>query len=132
SCTDCDETCANQAGHYSFDFAATHAELLKRLSIIANDATAPFVAASTSHVVGCESLVASPDPDNWQFVSDGETELAWEELRRLPTARYLDLVLPRFLLRLPYGRYTKPTEEFSFEELPENGDSRQDRKSVVV
>ena len=120
------EPWAMLAGNYFFDFAATDAELLKRLSIIANDATAPFVAAATSHVVGCESLVASPDPDNWQFVSDGETELAWEELRRLPTARYLGLVLPRFLLRLPYGRDTKPTEEFSFEELPENVDSRHD------
>jgi type VI secretion system protein ImpC len=120
------EPWAMLAGNYVFDFTATDEELLKRLSIIANDATAPFVAAATSHVVGCESLVASPDPDDWQFVSDGETELAWEELRRLPTARYLGLVLPRFLLRLPYGRDTEPTEEFSFEELPENVDSRHD------
>ena len=120
------EPWAMLAGNYVFDFTATDAELLKRLSIIANDATAPFVAAATSPVVGCESLLATPDPEDWQFVPDAATELAWEELRRLSTARYLGLALPRFLLRLPYGGDTEPTEEFSFEELPESIGPRHD------
>jgi type VI secretion system protein ImpC len=108
------------AGNYVFDFSAKDAELLKRLSIIAKNAIAPFVAAGTSRVVGCQSLLALEDPRDWQLASDAETELAWEELRRLPTARYLGLALPRFLLRLPYGSETDTTEGFSFEEMPES------------
>ncbi|HVK99416.1 MAG TPA: type VI secretion system contractile sheath large subunit, partial [Dongiaceae bacterium] len=32
---------------------------------------------------------------------------------------YLQLVAPRFLLRLPYGKRTSPINAFPFEELPE-------------
>ena len=42
---------------------------------------------------------------------------AWEALRKLPEASYLGLALPRFLLRLPYGADTDPTERFAFEEM---------------
>lgn len=108
------------AGNYVFDFTASDAELLKRLSIIAEKAIAPFVAAGTSRIVGCESLLAMEDPRDWQLVSDAESEQAWDELRSLPTARYIGLALPRFLLRLPYGRETEATEEFSFEEMGES------------
>jgi type VI secretion system protein ImpC len=34
----------------------------------------------------------------------------------LPEARYLGLILPRFLLRLPYGKEVSSTEQFEFEE----------------
>jgi len=105
------------AGNYFFDFTLQDAALLERLSIVAKHARAPFVAAARSRVIGCESLSATPDTQDWKFTSDAPTESAWETLRRLPTARYLGLALPRFLLRLPYGKETEPTEEFDFEEL---------------
>ena len=37
-------------------------------------------------------------------------------------AAYLGLALPRFLLRLPYGKDTSPVEEFDFEEMPAGSD----------
>jgi predicted component of type VI protein secretion system len=40
----------------------------------------------------------------------------------MPEGSYLGLVLPRFLLRLPYGKDTSPVEEFDFEELPPGSD----------
>jgi type VI secretion system protein ImpC len=109
------------AGNYVFDFDAQDANLLKRLSSIASAATAPFIAGAAPRVIGCQSLFTTPDPDDWVAPSDAEAEQAWSELRSLPPARYLGLALPRFLLRLPYGRDTEPTEEFSFEEMPEGG-----------
>ena len=42
------------------------------------------------------------------------------QLRRSPEARWLGLALPRFLLRLPYGKDTSPIEAFPFEEMPES------------
>jgi type VI secretion system protein ImpC len=107
------------AGNYEFDFTTSDAELLKRLSIIGRKAIAPFVAAANSRVVGCESLLSMEDPRDWQFVSAADSKQAWDELRSLPTASYLGLALPRFLLRLPYGSETNETEEFSFEEMAE-------------
>ena len=42
----------------------------------------------------------------------------WKSLRHSPEACWLGLALPRFLLRLPYGKETDPVESFSFEEMP--------------
>ena len=44
---------------------------------------------------------------------------SWAELRRRPEADSVALALPRFLLRLPYGKKTLPPESFDFEEFTE-------------
>ncbi|MCI0379781.1 MAG: type VI secretion system contractile sheath large subunit, partial [Gemmataceae bacterium] len=41
----------------------------------------------------------------------------WQELRQLPEAEYVGLALPRFLLRMPYGKDFAGTEQFAFEEM---------------
>ena len=41
---------------------------------------------------------------------------AWRSLRESEDARYLGLVMPRFLSRLPYGIRTNPVDSFDFEE----------------
>jgi type VI secretion system protein ImpC len=115
------------AGNYTFDFNTRDADLLKRLAIIARNAVAPFVAAGTSHIVGCESLLAMEDPRDWQYVSDAQSVQAWDDLRRLPETTYVGLALPRFLLRLPYGKETEPTEEFAFEEMPDSSASQHEK-----
>jgi type VI secretion system protein ImpC len=107
-------------GGYTFDATRADIEILERLAGIAERAGAPFIAASSSRVLGCESLAETPDPDDWQTALDAESREAWNALRRSPAASYLGLSLPRFLLRLPYGAQTEPTEQFDFEELPRN------------
>ena len=69
-------------------------------------------------MLGCESLAATPDPDDWRLALDPNDRQAWEALRKLPESSYLGLALPRFLLRLPYGPGTAGTEQFAFEEMP--------------
>jgi len=43
--------------------------------------------------------------------------LPWQEIRSQEGARYLSLLLPRFLLRPPYGAEENPCETLDFEEL---------------
>jgi type VI secretion system protein ImpC len=105
------------AGNYTFDETREDAELLGRMARIARQAGAPFISAAHSHAVGCESLAETPDPDHWRRPVEAEGSQAWEALRKLPEATYLGLALPRFLLRLPYGADTEPTEQFNFEEM---------------
>jgi type VI secretion system protein ImpC len=91
------------AGNYSFARTAGDAEMLGRLAKIMSFAGAPFLAEA--------------DPGD----SGTETEEAarrWERLRQLPEARWIGLAMPRFLLRLPYGKRTDPVESFDFEEMP--------------
>lgn len=105
------------AGNYTFDFTREDAELLARLSTIARAADAPFLAAAHAHLLGCESIADTGNPRDWRRASDGDSAQAWQALRRLPQASYAGLALPRFLLRLPYGKATESTEEFVFEEM---------------
>jgi type VI secretion system protein ImpC len=107
------------AGNYVFELQSGDIERLGRLAKIASAAGAPFVAAAGSSLVGCPSLAATPDPDDWSLPRGSTASEAWEALRRLPEASSLGLILPRFLLRLPYGKRSDPTDLFAFEEMGE-------------
>jgi type VI secretion system protein ImpC len=109
-------------GNYTFDNGRQDVELMGRIAKVACQAGAPFLAAASPRVVGCESLAVTPDPDDWRRRATPEEDEAWAALRRLPEASYLGLALPRFLLRLPYGKETDPVEGFDFEEMPEGPD----------
>ena len=105
------------AGNFTFDHTREDAALLSSLAKLASAAGAPFIAAAHPHLLGCDSLAETPDPDDWRSTADNETHEAWAALRKLPEASFLGLVLPRFLLRLPYGKDTDPAERFVFEEM---------------
>lgn len=106
------------AGVYEFDAVAEDVALLGRLARIAQPAGAPFLAGASTRIFGCASLAGSAEPSDWP-APDTEREVAWEVLRRLPEASSLGLAVPRFLLRLPYGKKTVSMEQFDFEEMPE-------------
>jgi type VI secretion system protein ImpC len=105
-------------GLYDFGVAGEDPGILGRMANLARVAGAPFVAAANDTLLGCRSLAATPDPDDWQPLSGGE-QAAWAALRSLLAASSLGLGLPRFLLRLPYGEKTDPIDSFAFEEMAE-------------
>ncbi|HEX8202674.1 MAG TPA: type VI secretion system contractile sheath large subunit, partial [Isosphaeraceae bacterium] len=107
-------------GALTLEPTADDTDLLAHLAALARRAEAPFLAAASPRFVGCDSIAATPDPDDWSLAPDSQG--AREALRRHPDAAYLGLALPRFLLRLPYGRDGEPIEAFAFEELPEDPD----------
>lgn len=105
-------------GNYTFEPTLDDVELLRRLAMIGAAARAPFLGAADSELLGSKSLVANPDPRDWRLNQASEGVQAWRLFRQLPEARWAGLALPRFLLRLPYGHKTGPTEQFDFEEMP--------------
>ena len=100
----------------SFGPSRPDAEALGRLARIAAKAGTAVLAGAEPGLVGCASLAATPDPDDWTAPS-GDGAEAWAALRRLPEARHVGLALPRLLLRLPYGKETCTVDAFDFEEL---------------
>jgi type VI secretion system protein ImpC len=90
------------AGIFTFSRTEGDIETLGRLAELMRLAGAPFLAE------------ADPASD----VDSSETARHWNSLRHSPAATWLGLALPRFLLRLPYGRETEPVESFAFEEMP--------------
>jgi type VI secretion system protein ImpC len=104
-------------GGYTFDQTTEDIGLLRQLARIAQAAGAPLLAAADSHFAGCQSLAATPDPNDWRRQPEPATGQLWQQVRQSPEAAYIGLVLPRFLLRLPYGRETDPIDRFDFEEF---------------
>jgi type VI secretion system protein ImpC len=100
----------------SFGPSREDAEALGRLTKIASKAGTAVLAGAEPGLLGCASIAATPDPDDWTVPAGAGAE-AWAALRSLPAARYCGLALPRLLLRLPYGKETNAVEAFDFEEL---------------
>ena len=103
---------------YEFGPALKDAALVARLAKLARAAGAPVLAGARPGFLGCESLAATPDPDDWRTPPPEEAVALWEAVRSLPEAAWVALALPRLLLRLPYGARTEPIESFAFEEMP--------------
>jgi type VI secretion system protein ImpC len=104
-------------GNYTFDSSRHDVELLGRMGQVAAAAGAPFLAGASLELIGCDAIADLPDRRKWTKALAPETARAWAALRALAEARYLGLSLPRFLIRLPYGKETEATENFDFEEI---------------
>jgi type VI secretion system protein ImpC len=102
-------------GVYTFG-AQSHA-VLSGIAHLAGALRTAFVAAASPELVGCSSFEAQPDPDDWTKGPSDEIP-GFDALRRIPEAAHLGLVMPRFLLRQPYGKSSDPIEAFPFEEMP--------------
>lgn len=106
------------AGCYSFG-SREDVAVLARMARISAMAGAPFIAGAESRLIGCPSVAETPDPHDWTPEADMGLADALQEIRNQPEAAYIGLALPRFLLRLPYGKETDPVDSFNFEEMGE-------------
>jgi len=93
-------------GNYLFEQTPPHAELLGRLAKIVAQTQTAFVAG-----IGTSCLETKP-ADLHPLIRQ-----AWNAVAEMPEAGYLGLVVPRFMLRMPYGERTDPIESFDFEEF---------------
>jgi type VI secretion system protein ImpC len=107
------------AGNYTFTPGERECQALARIATIAREAGAPFLAAMHPRLMGCESIAATPDTDDWKTPVETGNMQAWQRLRAIPDACWLGLAMPRFLLRLPYGKATSSSDVFDFEEMPQ-------------
>jgi type VI secretion system protein ImpC len=96
----------------AYTFGGDDVVLLSRLGTLGRMVGAPWLAAADPRLAGTPSFASDPDPDEWEIPLPTE----WDGLRRSRDASFLSLVLPRFLLREPYGKRTDPCN-FPFEEM---------------
>jgi len=97
-----------------YTFGSQDQSLLKALGALAQAHQTAFVAGASPEMVGCSSFGSQPDPDNW--VQEPGLD-GFDALRRKSEAAHLGLLMPRFLLRQPYGAGSDPIEAFPFEEM---------------
>ncbi len=106
-------------GNFTFNLNVDDVAALIRLGKLSEIAGAPFISHISPEMFGISSIASAHSYSDWNISEDSTENKLWKTLRSLPESKFLGLVMPRFLSRLPYGKDTDPTETFSFEEFKE-------------
>src|SRR5207237_5865554 len=92
-------------------------ELLGKMSNVAAAAFCPFISAASPQMFGFDDWTDLSKPRDIEKIFDTVEYAKWKSFRESEDARFVNLVMPRVLARLPYGSQTKPIEEFGYEEV---------------
>ncbi len=103
-------------GAYEFGPDAEAIDCLKKISQVAAAAHAPFVAAASPALFGLDGYDKLGKPRDLAKIFEGVDLTGWREFRGEEDARYVSLVLPHVLMRLPYGRGGATCEGLDFQE----------------
>jgi type VI secretion system protein ImpC len=115
-------------GDYEFTNHPEDLDLLSKMSNVAAAAFCPFLSAASPALFGFESFTELSKPRDLEKIFDTVEHTKWSSFRDSEDARFVTLAMPRVLSRLPYGKNTKPVEEFDFEEVALD---RRGRSKVV-
>ncbi len=103
-------------GDFEFDRLPQDMQLLELISNTAAAAHAPFVSAASPGLLDMESFTELGNPRDLAKIFESTELIKWRSFRESEDSRYVSLVLPHVMMRLPYGAKTVPIEEFRFEE----------------
>nr|WP_230492776.1 type VI secretion system contractile sheath large subunit [Martelella alba] len=103
-------------GDYYFDHSPQDVELLGEMAKIAAAAHCPFISGASPGIMQMDSWQELSNPRDLGKIFLNTEYAAWRMLREMEDARYLGLVMPRMLARLPYGIRANPVASFLFEE----------------
>ncbi|WP_321470273.1 type VI secretion system contractile sheath large subunit [uncultured Paludibaculum sp.] len=103
-------------GDYEFGKGPEDMELVQKISQVAAAAHAPFIAATNNSMFNLDSFADLAAPRDLAKVFDTTEYAKWKSFRSSDDARYMALTMPHILLRDPYGKATRPIEEFDYEE----------------
>jgi len=103
-------------GDYEFGKDPESLELLEKVSQVAAAAHAPFLSAASSELLNMDSFTKLDQPRDIGKIFDSTEYAKWKGFRESEDSKYVCLTCPRILMRLPYGKATKPVDGFNFEE----------------
>jgi type VI secretion system protein ImpC len=103
-------------GGYAVGRSAADMDFLHNIAAVAAAAHAPFITAASAALFGMNSFGDLAKPRELQKIFEGSDWAGWQAFRDSEDSRYVSLVLPHALLRLPYGKNSDPVEGMNFEE----------------
>jgi len=105
-------------GDYEFGKGPQDISLLQHMSQVAAAAHAPFISAASPQMLGMDSFTQLPAPRDLAKIFDKNNpeNTKWLSFRESEDSRFVALVLPHVLGRLPYGKETAESETFDYEE----------------
>lgn len=109
-------------GDYEWTAHPDDVETLRLISNVAAGAFAPFISGVGAGMFGMQDWRELSKPRDLAKIFETQEYAKWRSFRETEDARFVALVMPRVIARLPYGAATKPVEEFAYEEAPRNAD----------
>jgi type VI secretion system protein ImpC len=102
--------------NYEFENSAQDIALLQEVSKVASSAHCPFIGSVGPKFFGKNSM------EDWKKIPDLKAWMEtaeytkWRSFRESEDSRYVGLVFPRFMARLPYGPDSVPVKAFAYKE----------------
>ncbi|GHT92366.1 hypothetical protein FACS1894122_06100 [Alphaproteobacteria bacterium] len=112
-------------GGYEFTRHPQDILLLEKLSNVAAAAHAPLVASAHPRMFDMNAFSHLGEPRDLAKIFESTEMVKWRSFRDSEDSRYIALVLPRVLMRLPYGPDTLPVDGLDFAETIDGTDSTQ-------
>lgn len=105
-------------GDYEWSNHPDDVDTLRLMSNIAAGAFAPFISAVGAQMFGFDDWTELSKPRDLAKIFETSEYAKWRSFRDSEDSRFVSLVMPRVIARLPYGAATKPIDEFNYEEAP--------------
>lgn len=105
-------------GDYEWTAHPDDMEALRLISNVAAGAFSPFISAAGSGMFGFQNWTELSKPRDLAKIFDTIEYAKWRSFRDSEDSRFVNLVMPRVVARLPYGAATKPIDDFAYEEAP--------------
>jgi type VI secretion system protein ImpC len=105
-------------GDYEWTNHPDDVETLRLISNVAAAGFAPFVSGVGAGMFGFKDWTELSRPRDLAKIFETQEYMKWRSFRDSEDSRFVSLVLPRVIARLPYGSATKPIDEFNYEEAP--------------
>lgn len=102
--------------NYEFGPGAQDIKLLQNVASVAAMAHAPFLGAAGPEFFGINDFSALPNLKDLASIFEMPQYAKWNSFRESDDSRFVGLVMPHFLLRLPYGADTIPAKKFDYRE----------------
>ena len=102
--------------NYEMGPSAPDVALLSKCAAVAAMSHAPFFASAGPQFFGEKDFSRLPHMKDLKALFEGPQYAKWNSFRESEDARYVGLVMPKFLLRLPYGAETNPIRTINYEE----------------
>jgi len=108
-------------GDYYFGTSTNDINLLQKIAATAATANAPFISAADASLFGLNDYSNLSKVRDLSKIFEGADHIGYQQFSQTEDSRYVSLVLPQVMLRLPYGKDGVMAEGFCFEENIDHG-----------
>jgi type VI secretion system protein ImpC len=105
--------------NFEFGAGSQDVKLMQYMSSVGAMSHAPMISSTSPQMFGVDTYEQIAGLKDLQSIFEGPKYAKWNSFRESEDARYMGLVAPRFLLRLPYGSGSVPVKSFNYEEQAE-------------